>query len=81
MRLISQNGEIDVPYESVAVALNNMNKRQIICFDTKDTQDKCWKLGEYNTEENAKKAMKLLKMEFIEYGDSGYFEFPQDEEV
>lgn len=94
MRLISQDGTIDVPYEQVVIQRENnvisFKNRQITgaasCYDLA--------LAEYSTEEKASKAMEMLWQEYMQYAHATnttnfytffiapkIFKFPQDSEV
>ena len=63
MRVISQDGTIDVPYEissfSMAVGeYDGVEHAAIYCYNSSMTAAK---MAEYNSEEKAKKAMELLR--------------------
>lgn len=84
MRVISQDGTIDVPYEMVAIQrfrngvyfLNrNLTGIEELINDIE--------LAEYSTEEKAIKAMKMLRevYHFYNDADNGIFCFPQDNEI
>ena len=87
MRIISQNGLLDVPYELIAISPYSGNMATIIgTFPRNDLGkgDRIYILGEYSTEEKAIKAMEMCR----EYYDSIFFEpqseifqFPEEEEV
>lgn len=89
MRVISQNGEFDFPYEQIIVQRNE-NIVQAIPIST-GVMIKT--LGEYETPEKAEKAMEMLQDSYvrlwdIECGnvsatkqDSCVFQMPQDSEV
>lgn len=74
MRVISRHGNVDLPYEQIVVchamesvvAMHNGGK---------------YVLGEYSSKEKAYKAMEMLRNEFADYGESGIFQFPQDDEI
>ena len=92
MRVISQDGKFDIPYDEIVVEifdecvvgrLNEYIGRDII-------------LGSYSTEVKAKKAMEMLKEEYMfeklfetlcsgmgDYPNKPfyYFQFPRDEDV
>lgn len=63
MRIISQNGIIDLPYENIGISINCCNKKDIVAYSAvyygKDNGH--WTLAEYSTEEKAKKAMEMLR--------------------
>ena len=89
MRVISQDGTIDVPYEMVVI----QRCREVVYFSNCNlTEDLIGdiKLAEYPTEAKAIKAMEMLREtwinETVEFEDGIYhrniiFQFPQDSEV
>lgn len=87
MRIISQSGLLDVPYELIAISPYSKNMATIVgTFPGNDLGkgDRVYILGEYSTEEKAIKAMEMCR----EYYDSIFFEpqseifqFPEEEEV
>lgn len=93
MRVISQDGRIDLPYEQIVVVNNTVDEMAIIAYAVNSDDDTIWKLAEYSTEAKAKKAMEELRMECMGYrvvrGKTFYFafdypkvfRFPQDSEV
>lgn len=75
MRVISQNGEFDFPYEQIAVYRND---NQVACRMFAD-QKNSNVLGVYSSDEKAQKAMEMMR---VSYGNSSYmFQFSQDSEV
>lgn len=59
MRLISQNGNYDVPYEKVVVTTSFLNRNKIIVQEPGATGD--WiPMAEYSSKEKVKKALCLL---------------------
>lgn len=93
MRIISQNGRVDLPYEQIAIAIDYDYKMTIIAYAVNSDDDTIWKLAEYSTKEKAAKAMEMLRTEYENYQQarsSEYyfafnypkvFRFPQDSEV
>lgn len=93
MRIISQNGKVDLPYEQVGVQINNLNKKDIIAYPMHVAGESHWTLAKYSTEEKAVKAMEMLRTKYGNYKQvksSEYyfafnypkvFRFPQDSEV
>lgn len=91
MRVISQDGTIDVPYEQVVIQCFN----RVIYFLNKNltgvesvTND--MEMASYSTEEKAKKAMEMLRdawiNETVEFEDgichrNIIFQFPKEEEL
>ena len=60
MRVISQDGRFDLPYEQIVVENNTVDKITIIAYAVDPYDDTVWKLAEYSTEEKAKKLWKCL---------------------
>ena len=97
MRLISQNGEIDVPYEMSAIR----NDDGLIILYMAGETGKGSVIARYSTSEKAEKAMEMLHKEYCEhyFAKGGamatanfyvqpfgfippkIFQFPQDEDV
>lgn len=91
MRIISQDGTTDVPYEHVAVI--RLNKK--IYFFNSNLITDSQALAEYSTEAKAIKAMEMLReqhekgTQFIrslsettfDKMTQNYFQFPKDDEV
>ena len=77
MRIISQDGTINVPYEMVVI---QMFKNDVYFLNRNLTGVEDFisdiKLAEYSNEEKAKKAMCMLKEATNEY-----FQFPTNEEL
>lgn len=93
MRIISQNGRVDLPYEQIAIAIDYDYKMTIIAYAVNSDDDTIWKLAEYSTKEKAEKDMEELRTEYGSYrtveGNMFYsafdypkvFRLPQDSEV
>lgn len=93
MRIISQDGKVDLPYEQFAVAIDATNDTKIIAYAVNSDDDTIWKLAEYSTKEKAEKAMEELRTKYGSYrtveGNMFYsafdypkvFRFPHDSEV
>ena len=87
MRIISQNGLLDMPYELIAISPYSGNMATIVGTfpgNALGKGDSVYILAEYSTEEKAIKAMEMCR----EYYDSIFFEpqseifqFPAEEEV
>lgn len=85
MRVISQDGTKDFPYDNAWVSVYEgcINGRvyvrmQICGYD--DSVD----VADYSTEEKAKKAMEMLREEYQKYASQNYmkvFQFPTEEEL
>lgn len=92
MRLISQNKELDIPYDRVAVTMSGRNNTKIIAYDTnEDDPDSLWIMGKYPNKEMAMAVMTQLRIAYknfvIESGKDRsclidpIFEFPAADEV
>ena len=88
MRLISQNGAIDVPYEMSAI--RNDDGLIILCMVGETGKGSV--IARYSTSEKAQKAMEMLRItykgnnveEVYQEGPNYYdpaFQFPADEDV
>ena len=73
MRVISQNGRIDIPYDSFSLSMScakiasgkveDRNVFSIVCHNLSSPNGT--KLAEYSTEEKAKKAMEMLRKAYV----------------
>lgn len=92
MRIISQNGLLDVPYELIAISPYSKNMATIIgTFPGNDPAkgDRIYILGKYSTEEKAIKAMKMCREKYQDIFTKGncmldqpkVFQFPADDEI
>lgn len=83
MRVISQHGNVDLPYEQIVVchAMENVTALH---------NEKEYVLGKYSSQEKVYKAMEMLRgawiNEAIEFTHGIYhrnivFQFPQDDEI
>ena len=79
MRVISQWGNIDIPYERYCFSLNNLDKTRVIAWDMLSSSDKVIEIGVYSSEEKAMKAMEMLRNTYKDI--QIIFQFPKDEEV
>lgn len=64
MRIISQDGTIDIPYEisSLSMAYENVEHAAIFCHNSSTAMGT--KMAGYNSEEKAKKAMEMLRIAY-----------------
>ena len=88
MRLISQDGYVDVPYEMSALSIGTMADKTMVYIRSKLFDEKPFVLASYSSEEKALKVMKNLRKTYSkapEYGDEYFedlvFQFPKDDEV
>lgn len=80
MRLISQDGRVDLPYEQVCVSIDILSWLTIkVCPLAKVDS---WTFAFYSTKERASMAMKLLTYTYTrrKYVED-YFQFPSDNEI
>lgn len=83
MRLISQDGMIDVPYENVII---NCEKNMAGSYTIYAEDSHCFSLAVYSTEAKALKVVEMLRKEYLatvyDYRTRPkVFKFPADEEV
>ena len=68
MRLISQDGKIDVPYENVCVSINYRNKNQIIAWNFGCVDCEIATMATYSTEAESLKVMEMLREQYMKLG-------------
>lgn len=62
MRLISQDGTIDVPYERFVISVNMQNQGEIIAWTGNNiSDDECIVMAVYSSYDKAQKAMEMLR--------------------
>ena len=62
MRIISQDGTIDVPYERFVISVNMQNKCEIIAWTGNHiSDDECIVMAVYSSFAKAQKAMEMLR--------------------
>lgn len=60
MRILSQDGRIDLPYESIGISIRD--KISVIAYPAMGSfDDGFWELAIYSTEAKARKAMEMLR--------------------
>lgn len=87
MRVISQDGTIDVPYEISSLIMasgkyEDVEHAAIYCHNSSTAMGT--KMAEYGSKEKAKKAMEMLREEYQKYASQNYmkvFQFPAEEEL
>lgn len=92
MRIISQDGKIDLPYEQISISIDCDDERTIIAYAV--SSGTIWELAEYSKKEKAEEVMKMLREGYRNYQTTrsrdGYyfafdypkvFRFPPDSEV
>ena len=88
MRLISQDGGVDIPYEMSALSIGNFLGKTVIYVSSKLLDEKPFLFASYSSKEKALKIMEYLRKTYSktpEYGDEYFedlvFRFPKDNEV
>lgn len=94
MRIISQDGKVDLPYELVSISTHARNSWQVIARPLTNVDGLFCVMGEYSTEEKAVNAMKTLRAEYGNFAETSstngnnfafdypkLFRFPQDSKV
>lgn len=83
MRVISQHGNVDLPYEQIVVC---HAMKSVIALHNEEK----YVLGEYSSKEKSYKAMEMLREAYINeaiefthgiYHRNIVFQFPQDDEI
>ena len=67
MRMISQDGKVDLPYEQVVVTINAADEKTIIACPVNVADETYWNMAKYSTKEKAAKAMEELRTEYGGY--------------
>ena len=82
MRLISQDGSIDLPYKQVVVTINADDEKTIIACPVNVADETYWNMAKYSTKEKANKVMQTLRMEYDTPSSGGDYlmvwQFPKD---
>lgn len=82
MRIISQDGRLDFPYEKSVVFIPPREKTIVRVQMTGDYETTM--MAKYSTEEKAKKAMEMLRSDYKRCIRCHYlmtFQFPEEEEL
>lgn len=88
MRLISQDGGVDIPYEMSALIIEDFGSKAVVFASSMLFREKTFVLGSYSNVEKALKSVENLRKAYSktpEFGDEYYeylvFRFPKDDEV
>lgn len=86
MRVISQDGTLDFPYENSIVFIDTREKEATFVRMQAIGDNESSITAKYSTKEKAKKAMEMLREQYKKYiGASvniyGCFQFPNDDEI
>ena len=90
MRLVSQDGSIDVPYEMCALSIGTTANKTNIYVRSKLFDEKPCLFGVYSEERKALKAMEELRKTYsknpnygeeVDFFEDLVFQFPKDDEV
>ena len=68
MRIISQGGKIDLPYEQISISIDCDDERTIIAYAVSSGTN--WELAEYSKKEKAAKAMEMLRTEYEKFQET-----------
>lgn len=71
MRIISQNGKVDLPHECFGVEIDAINDTKIIAYAVNSDDDTIWKLAEYSTKEKSRKGYGRVEDGIRELQNSG----------
>lgn len=66
MRIISQDGTVDMPYERMIVQISPGNFRRIIAYESVEGEE-YMEIALYSTPEKARKAMEMMRNEYLKY--------------
>lgn len=63
MRVISQDGMVDLPYENIGISINHHSTTDIIAYPACNysSDSEFWIMALYSTEAKAQKAMEMLR--------------------
>lgn len=61
MRIISQDGMIDIPYENLCFSMDYRDSTRVIVWDIGSNNGDVVTIAKYSTQEKAIKAMKMLR--------------------
>ena len=76
MRIISQNGKYDVPYDLCSFSCEHANgKESVICLNVTFDREKIF--AKYSSEEKLKKVIEDMRTAYAK-GEVKIFQFPED---
>ena len=95
MRIVSQDGQVDIPYENSCLNIVCIEPKRTAIYSYSTCCDASLRLAEYSTEEKAVKAREMLREAYLlkaeihsDYNGHHYkvalnkvFQFPQDNEI
>lgn len=88
MRLISQDGYVDIPYDLSALSIGEFGDKTVIYVRSKLFDEKPFVFATYSSEEKGLKVMENLRKTYSkipkyadEYFEDLFFQFPKDDEV
>lgn len=95
MRIVSQDGQIDIPYENSCLNIVCIEPKRTAIYSYSTCCDASLRLAEYSTEAKATKAMEMLRELYLfktevhsDYNGHHYkaalnkvFQFPQNNEI
>lgn len=66
MRIISQDGMIDIPYENLCFSMDYRDSTRVIVWDIGSNNGDVVTIAKYSTQEKAMKAMEMLRSAYTE---------------
>lgn len=79
MRVIAQDGKIDIPYERMIIQIDFYDNKTIIAYDTVTLAADPLDMAKYSTTEKTIEAMEKLYRAYA--SGAKVFLFPQDDEI
>lgn len=79
MRVIAQDGKIDIPYERMIIQINFYDNKTIIAYDTVTWEADQLDMAKYSTTEKTIEVMEKLYRAYA--SGAKVFLFPQDDEI
>ena len=65
MRIISQDGMIDIPYENICFSMDYRDSTRVIVWDIGSNNGDVVTIAKYSTQEKAMKAMEMLREKYL----------------
>lgn len=80
MRIISQNGEIDIPYDKIVVSISQIDDTKIIAWWYGCDESEIVDMAEYESNEKALKSLEMMRNNYLSrmeleggYSMQGYY--------
>lgn len=65
MRIISQDGMIDIPYENLCFSMDYRDSTRVIVWDIGSNNGDVVTIAKYSTQEKAMKVMEMLREKYL----------------